>query len=101
MTQVVSHLLYLIRGKIVVVPEHVIRGRFGGTLKLIRLKLKPKYLLFIRKFVSRMKDSKRKIVNCQIFEKAANLGAYKEWPEFEEKMFKISADKSALNLSIL
>ena len=33
-------------------------------------------LLLIQKFVRRMKGSKRKIVNGQIFEKAANLGPY-------------------------
>ena len=36
---------------------------------------KPKDLLLIRKFVRRMRVSKSKIVNGQIFEKAANLGA--------------------------
>ena len=35
-------------------------------------KSKPQDLLLIQKFVGSMKDSKRKIVNGQIFEKAAN-----------------------------
>ena len=37
---------------------------------------KPKYLLLIRKFVHKMKGSKRRIVNCQVSKKAANLGSY-------------------------
>ena len=36
---------------------------------------KPQDLLIIRKFVRRKKGSNGKIVNSQIFEKAANLGA--------------------------
>ena len=35
---------------------------------------KPRDLLLIRKFARRMKGSKRKIVDGQIFEKAANIG---------------------------
>ena len=38
--------------------------------------VKPGDLLLIRKFIRRMKRSKRKIVYGQIFEKAANLWAY-------------------------
>ena len=38
--------------------------------------LKPQDLLPIPKFVRRTKGSKHKIVNGQIFEKAANLGPY-------------------------
>ena len=41
--------------------------------------IKAKDLLLIRKLVRRMKDSKRKIVNGQIFEKAVNLVSYFLW----------------------
>ena len=43
---------------------------FGGPL------IKPKDLLLICRFVHRMKGSKRKMVNGQILEKAANIGPF-------------------------
>ena len=45
------------------------------SLVALQVGAKDKDLLLIRKFVRRMKGSKRKIVNGQIFEKAANI-----WP---------------------
>ena len=44
----------------------------GGGTDQTRVSIKPKDSLLIRKFVRRMNGSKRKIVNGQIFEKAAN-----------------------------
>ena len=46
------------------------------TLETFRSIVMPKDLLHIRVFVSRMKGSKRQIINSQIFEKAANLWTY-------------------------
>ena len=53
------------------------RRHFSGYFVVIGRVTKlyePQDLLLFRKFVRRMKGSKRKIVNGQIFEKAANLG---------------------------
>ena len=48
------------------------------------LQIKHQDLLLIPNFVRGMKGSKRKIVNVQILEKAANLGPYIGGPSYEE-----------------
>ena len=65
--------------KVIEVGESYVFQPGGGSIK-------PQDLHFIRKFVRWMKGSKRKIVNCQIFENAPNLCPYSLAEEEEENL---------------